>query len=332
MMKKIILTSFCFLAGAIAGYAQANFSAEDMANQSLLFIDDTRCQAVRILPKWYLTAAHCVQPECDKECTITVNLLQGSLQASATLQHTSDSPHVFVPAAYYGGSTKGIRSDLALIRFDPADTDYFFYDARANTPLSKEQFIDLLNSSSYTEQRNQWQALAHARPKLLTVTNSVGRQLLPSIAVPDLRRGDIFFRQSADHSFYFFPELKHYIGPNFGVERGMSGAGVVLPGGAVVGIVSANLSNPYQIVTYNENDEPIYSRPYSADYFLFTPINRENASFIRATVNSYRESGSGPNIMLLSAPYAQTTTAKLQDIFTEFKNEDDILGVRENKN
>lgn len=335
MIKKIILISFYVFAGWAAGYAQDQFCAEDMANQSILIIQGdkmaTQCQAVRILPKWYLTAAHCVSPYCDKECTITANLLQGELQASASIQHTSASPHVFVPAAYHPNSAKGIRSDIALIRFVPMDEDYFFYETRSSTPLDRETFIHLLNSSQYTEQRNQWQALSHARPKLLMVTHALGRQILFPIAVPDLRSGEIYFRQSDARGFYYFPQLRHYIGYNFGVERGMSGAGVVLPGGAVVGIVSAALNRTGQLVTYNEKDEPISSIPFSSDYFMFTPVSKENAAFIRATINSFHESGAGPNIVILTAPYSQSTTDKLQDIFPEFATEQDVSDAKKSK-
>ena len=86
MLKKflfiaLLLSSF----PAFAEERQSAFESEDFATQSLLWVQNSResgkCHATRILPKWYLTAAHCVSPICNKECTLTLDLLQGNLQA-----------------------------------------------------------------------------------------------------------------------------------------------------------------------------------------------------------------------------------------------------------
>ncbi len=332
MMKKILLGCMLLFGAGLQAEQTPVFFGEDFANQSVLFTQNSKgskqCQGLRISSKWYLTAAHCVRPYCDKECQITVQLLQGPLQASAVLRHTAVAPRVFVPPAYRPGSGRGIRTDLALIRFDPAEEDYFFYETASKQALDKGSFIKRLNASEYADQRGQWQALENARPKLLSVNNSVSRRILFPLAVPDLREGGIFFKQSAG-DFYYFTELRHYMGPNFGVEKGMSGSGVVLPGGDVIGVVSASLNNTGKLVTYNENDEPVGSVPYSSDYFLFTPISRQNAAFIRATVNSFHEAGPGPRIVSINSHYAEPSPAKVQEVFSDIASAEEVVSVKE---
>lgn len=332
MMKKILLGCVLLVGAWLHAEQTPVFFGEDFANQSLIFAQNSkasyRCQAVRIAPKWYLTAAHCVRPYCDKECQITVQLLQGPLQASARLMHTSAAPRVFVPPAYRTGSSRSIRADLALIRFDPAEEEYFFYEAASKQVLDKGTFIKRLNASEYADQRGQWQALENARPKLLSVNNSVSRRVLFPLAVPDLREDGIFFKQSAG-DFYYFTELRHYMGPNFGVEKGMSGSGVVLPGGEVIGVVSSRLNNTGKLVTYNEKDEPVGSVPYSSEYFLFTPVSRENAAFIRATVNSFHEAGLGPRIVSINSHYADPSAAKVQEVFSDIASAEEVVSVKE---
>lgn len=331
-MKKILFLCIWLVLGTVAAAEEeALFSAEDFANQSTLWVQNDKtaasCQAVRILPKWYLTAAHCVRP-CGRECTVTVQLLQGTLQAQAVVRHSQAEPHVFVPAAYHPGDGKSSRSDIALIRFDPSVENYYFYDARANKALDRESFEKRLHASGYSDALNQWQALASARPKLLSVTNTSSRQVLPPLAVPDLRGGDIYFRQSGGNDFYYFTQLHHYMGPNFGVEKGMSGSGVVVPGGAVVGVVSGGFAQSGRLVIYDEQDNPVQSVPYSSDYFLFTPISRENAGFIQATIKSFHEPGLSAHIGAMGASYSRPTQAKVQDVFPDIASEETVLSTK----
>ena len=114
-------------------------------------------------------------------------------------------------------------------------------------PWKKKDFLKTLNKSEYAEQRAQWQALASARPKLLVVPDESARHVRQPLAVPDLRSGSIFFRDSQTADFYYFPQLHHYMGGNFGVEKGMSGGGVVLPGGSCYrgGVCQLKQSGPH---------------------------------------------------------------------------------------
>lgn len=319
-MKKWVFL-LVFLCGGVAVRAAdaPAFFAEDFLNQTVIMVQDDRsakqCHAVRILPKWYLTAAHCVRPICDGECRVTFDLLQGPLQATAEELHTASEPKVFTPRQYRLDDAKNVRYDVALIRFDPEEENYFFYDARAKEALGKKDFLKRLNLSQYNEQRAQWQALASARPKLLVVPDEFARQVRQPLAVADLRGGEIFFHDSKTADFYYFPQLHYYMGGNFGVVSGMSGGGVFLPGGSVLGVVSANLNSQGRWTVYNEKDQPVGYVPYSSDYFLFTPLSRQNATFIRGTISSFHEPGRSANLVNVSPREAEKTDVTLQTAF-----------------
>ena len=334
-MKKILFLSFLlfFSVGVRAAQDKPVFFAEDFLNQSVITVQNDRsgqqCHAVRILPKWYLTAAHCVRPYCDKACTVTFHLLQGPLQAMADVPHASSDPKVFTPRQYHLDDAKNVRYDVALIRFDPRPEEYFFYDARAKLALEEKDFLKTLNKSEYAEQRAQWQALASARPKLLVVPDESARHVRQPLAVPDLRSGSIFFRDSQAADFYYFPQLHHYMGGNFGVEKGMSGGGVVLPEGHVIGVVSANLNSQGRIMVYNEKDEAVGYMPYSSDYFLFTPISRQNATFIRGTIASFHEPGRSANLANISPREAERSDVTLQTAFGGALTVRDITGANQ---
>ena len=311
------------------------FAAEDFANQSMIMVqndrDSKRCQAVRILPNWYMTAAHCVRPYCNKECTVTFTLLQGPLQALADVSHTSLHPMVFTPRQYHIGEAKNIRYDVALIHFVPQEQDYFFYDARNKKVLDEQSFLKMLQLSQYSDQRSQWQTLASSRPKLLVTPDTYTRHVQYPLAVPDLRADGIFFHDSKLPDFYYFKELRHYMGSNFGVERGMSGSAVVLPGGAVIGVVSASLNSQSRLVFYDEKDQPVRSVPYSADYFLFTPLSQTNMNFIRATISSAHEPGPKPYFVYISGDEAEKSDATVQSAFPGVLSAQDVLTSQETK-
>lgn len=319
-MKKIFIIWVVFVAMISSAGAAENFKEDDFLNQNVIEVvgeqEAGRCQAVRIMPKWYLTAAHCVLPMCSRDCSVTVQLLQGNLQAFVRVHHTASNARVFVPASYFPSSDRSIRSDIALIRFDPSAEEFFYSDIKEERALDEATFKKKLKESAHASQRYQWDKLQASRPIIYSVSNNITRKLTYPIAVPDLRGGGLSVYQS-DSAFYYFPQLRYYMGWNFGVGRGMSGGGVVLPGGRLVGVVSTRLAQRGNMMLYNEQDEPIDSVPYSSEYFLFTPISQENADFIRATVLSFHEPGFLPALDDLPSRYYQQTTDKVKDIFVD---------------
>lgn len=334
-MKKLFLIGlFCAMAAACAAAQDAHaFFAEDFLNQSVILVQGDKggkqCHAVRIAPKWYLTAAHCVRPLCDKQCLVKVQLLSGPLQASALLEHNAAHPHVFVPRQYRPGNGKNIRYDLALLRFDPAAEDFSFYDGQRQTWLDEQGFLAALKKGPYAEQRTQWEALQKARPRLLSVTDGTSRRFVRPLAVPDLRPDGIYFHTSGERPFYFFTQLRHYLGQNFGVKRGMSGAGVIVPGGDVVGVVSAGLNGT--LVLYDPNDTAVSTVQAPLDYFMFTPLNQQNVAFIRATVSSFRDGSAGPRFVPVMGRVAEQTGQTLQQAFPQLPAPQEIAASPEAK-
>lgn len=328
MKKLFICLAVLFSVSCLSAQEESPFPATVFWNQSSIHVEDDRdvrqCQAVRILPKWYLTAAHCVYPMCEKSCTIYVKLLQGDLQATARVEHNRIShPTVFYPK-YDPSSLKGVQNDIALIHFAEKDLNYSFYQVSKKKTLDYQAFLKALR---YTSQWSQWEALRKARPQLLTVGNIFNRQLKVPAAVPDIRdtrlaemnlAGDdgIPHLYAEGESFYYFTDLKHYLGLNFEVQRGMSGGGVVLPGGAIVGIVSANFMDAGQLVAYDEENRPVYSVPYSNNYLLFTPFSEENKNFINTTISSAREGGSSANFVPFLDRYSVKTDKTFKMLFS----------------
>ena len=337
-MKKYIclfVLSCLLLPVGVLAQDAPRFFAEDFLNQSVILTSDgqhaKQCQAVRILPTWYLTAAHCVRPYCDRECRVTVSLIQGSLQASANVYHSSSESSVFGPRQYRSGTAENIRYDMALIHFAPLPEDYFFYDASTKQALDEKTFLKKLRISDYRDQYAQWEALKTARPRLLVISDTFDRMVQQPLAVPDLRQSGLFFKDSQGNPFYYFTKLRHYLGLNFGVEKGMSGSGVVLPGGDIIGIVSAGLSKGASMPVYDDNDKQIGFVPYSTQYFLFTPISRQNSNFINATVSSFHEPGRKPNLVNIDSRYADKTNTTLETAFGGALTVKEVLNSKENK-
>ena len=240
------------------------------------------------------------------------------MQAYASVSHTSADKHIFVPTAYHPNTEKAVRHDIALIYFTPDEQDQWYVHTTTGQSLNYKTFIKELNSSSYPEQLNQWQALQQARPALLRVSNMDNRRITVPVAVPDLRQGEIYFKQSQPNDFYYSNQLRYYVGKNFGVGQGMSGSAVVVPGGKIIGIVSMNKQQAGNLVAYNEKDEPVAQIPFSTDYFLFTPISRENASFIQNTIRSMHDSGKTARVERLSDAESEITDKNLQEIIDSF--------------
>ncbi len=323
-MKKILLLIVClfvtFPVFAIQEPETPSFYAEDILNQSLLTVFSGKqahqCQAARITPTWYLTAAHCVYPSCGKECTIEVNLLQDNLQAIAQIKHNlTYQPRVFYNKQYDPSSLKNVRYDVALIHFIPEEGDYVFR-LGSKTVLEQEQFFDLLNSGKYVEAKAQWEALQKARATILVTNNMQTREVFMPLAVPDFRDGGRYYVQNYGANFYYFTELWHYFGVNFGIGRGMSGGGVIIPGGTIIGIVSANLNRLGQVVIYNEKDEPVRIIPYSSNYFMFTPISETNRSFIESTITGHKDGSTvKPHFVTITDRYAKPVEYTVDEFF-----------------
>ncbi len=319
-IRWIGLLVFTTLLGAGPALAlEEPFYVEQVLNQNTISVYGPRqsgtCQAVRITPTWYLTAAHCVYDFCQKACIVEIELLHGDLQAIAQVHHSVEDPTVFVQK-YDPNGIRSVRDDLALIHFTQTPQDMVFVDNSSKEQLTYEDFMRKLKASA--EQYAQWRALEKSHPVMLTTDNVQNRHLNLPIGVPDLRRPGWHIAESSAGDFYYFTELWHYLGMNFGVGKGMSGSGVIFHDGRLLGIVSTNLNKSGLIVTYNEQDEPIYTLPYSSNYFLITPFNYANQKFIESTILLHRDgSKKNPRFGSLTERDAPATDKTLEQVYGE---------------
>ncbi|WP_458401701.1 hypothetical protein [Candidatus Avelusimicrobium sp.] len=331
-MKKIF--TFLLFLMPLTLMAQADkepfFYVDDFLNQSVIHVegdrDYGRCQALRLSDEWYLTAAHCVYPACKRECDVVVELIQHpALKAQVEVRHRSSDPKVFVPREYEPKRNKSIRSDMALIKIEPLPTNHYFFSAEEESQIDYPMFLEKLQSSKFSRLRQQWNALHGQRATLLTIEGSVARHLQQPIAVPVFSGADIFYQESFGQNFFYFPQLRYYMGKNFGVEKGMSGSGVIIPGGKAVGVVSANLEGSGQIVSYNEADQPISVLPYDVSFFFFTPFTPKNKNFIEATLESQGTKRSNrPYFAKIGAHNAAMVDLKVEEAFEDAPSVQDI--------
>ena len=118
----------------------------------------TTCQAVRIHKNWFLTAAHCVSPCKNYECTLRLWLAIGPVRAAAQVARQ----RVFLPEAYQDEYTQppgkkpesGLPLwDVALIRFVPDSGDFAYFDAYGT--VKKEDFLKALDAAFWEKKAEE---------------------------------------------------------------------------------------------------------------------------------------------------------------------------------
>ena len=309
-MKKFLILGLFVCALPLWG--ENHFKGEDFDNQSEIIVrgagESSRCQAVRIAPKWFLTAAHCVSPQCDKACDIQVNLLQGDVYAAARVHHHENThKRVWVQSSHEDDKLKSAGSDVALFFFDPAKSDYSFELPALNKKMGWKEFTKWLKQTGHSE---YWDTLQGSCAKLYTIPNAIDQRVKQEIAVPDIAAGT----WTSGTGFYYFNSLQHYIGPDIGVSHGMSGSGVIVPGGGIIGVVVSSLTQEDS----HPSAEMLESGP--GGYFLFAPINQKNRDFIESVLNGSGISSPGkmPEIVTAGPGIVIPTDAKLEDVFGGF--------------
>ena len=307
-MRKILPFLVCL--AALSVWGQENFKGKDFFNQHEIIVqgggESSRCQAVRIAPKWYLTAAHCVLPQCEKACDVVVHLLQEDVYASAVVHHKENThERVFAQGNHIDDKLKNVGSDVALIFFDPSKSDYSFEMPSLNKKLGWSEFTKWLKQTGHND---YWESLEKRCAKLYEIPNAMDQHVLKPIAVPDIAT-DTWLSGTG---FYYFNQLQHYIGPDIGVNHGMSGSGVVIPGGGIIGVVSSSLIR-------ESSEQSGKAESVGDGYFFFAPINQVNRDFIWSVLSSAVSSpGRLPEILSASPQIAVPTDVRLEEVFGSF--------------
>lgn len=319
-MKITRLAALCalfFISFALHAQEEPLFYANDFVNQNEIEVFDkqysARCQAVRIHPNWYLTAAHCVKPFCDGgECFVQINLVQGDLSARAFVAHTKAKPTVF---AYEGFNMRQNRSsnfDVALIRYAPYNTQYV--NNKTGLEMTRKTFAEA--AAKDTRASAQWQAAVNPkRVRLLNFSTAESSLLKRVVAVPRIHERGIFFYQSGGAPVYYVKELQHLLTANFGVEKGMSGSGVLTNTGELAGVVSSAVSNANGTASFYDDRGKLVARFDNLNnYFLFAGFNGTTLNFIRNTLAKYGDSMADVGVVTADGEFASPAKRSFKQI------------------
>lgn len=277
---------------ARAQEAAPAFMPNQFLNQYEIWINGShRCQAVQLQKDWFLTAAHCVRPACDKHCSVMVIVTEGrEVSAAARIQHTAELPSVFAYPGYRRGLHTSGNVDVALFRLTPKAYEMAFTDKKTGQPLEREMFEEKLRSDSNAGAH--WDAfLSPPRVRILSFASNQTARLKGLIGVPRLEAEGIAMFNSGKNDVFYVRELDHLLTLNFGVEPGMSGSGVITRGGELVGVVSSGLYMQGATKFYNTKGEVTATLDNSQNYFLFTGFTGYTLNFIRSTMKHTEQFG-----------------------------------------
>ncbi len=250
---KIVTVWFCLLLACMAWAEVSVISVtdenkhaakEDFYHTFEYFISapgvqSSKCQATRIAPHWFVTAAHCVKELCAKQCTVKMDLLEAPVSVLAEGKHTPQKPTVFVHPGYR--ATRKVKNDFALIYLNLTQAPKTYYRrATAKNPqhiaLRERDFTAWLARNPRTA-RMYRQVL---RPQLppIAVFDNANYELDRTVSVISIFDGKRTVRINPN-PVYYVKELGYAYTQNFGVRKGMSGSGVMTNTGELIGIISA---------------------------------------------------------------------------------------------
>lgn len=308
-MKKLLLSIYIFLA---AGAVNAStFYTDQFDDQKEIFIysgsQSARCQAVRIAPDWFLTAAHCVYDYCKgKTCDVQINLVQdSSFAVQARVRHEASAPKVYIYEGYSPNNNRSAGTDVALIHYNAARTPTAYLDTLNGVSLSRGDFEKEVSRSP--EAAAQWRALA-GKPsvKLLSFTGAPSARLKKAIAVPNVGGGRVDYLRNNSKEVYFVSPLQLLFSADFGVRPGNSGGGVWTEDGMLAGVVSQYLgTGPMDF--YDESGAKVGVLANVSNYFLFTGFTAGTMAFIRSHVPQVPQA-------LAMGGYAKSTQESFEEI------------------
>lgn len=238
---------------------------------------NSKCQATRIAPRWFATAAHCVKDLCASSCDIRMDLLDTSVSVLAKTQHTAHTPNVFVHPGYHKGQL--VKNDFALIRLDLNRAPKTYYRrAHAKNPnnvaMSEKQFTAWLARNPRTNAKYR-RILSPSLPPIAMFDNAnyVLDRKTSVISIFDGQREV----KTNSNPVYYVKDLGYAYTQNFGIRQGMSGSGVMTNTGELIGIISAYVGADL----YKGNQKIKHQ-----DLFMFPVFNEELVSFMRDTLGS----------------------------------------------
>ena len=281
MKKLFLLICLCCSVSALA--QRAPVYADDYVFQKQLIINNQHtCQAFRIHPNWFATAAHCVEM-CSESgpCQVKILLAQGPVNASAIVSKSA----IFIPSQYRTVDAHARVSthknwDVALIRYQP---DEYIYEFPEGGMATLEEFTQALKQSHSL--RMQWKGVSHPKmPILYTYGGEELMTLKQNIIVPRWNFGQMESFSNPQTVLYFGEKQALWGADGFGVDHGNSGGAVVPENSGIVGIATAKMDN--QLPADVRQAFPTFGKAH--DFFLFNGFApKTTLRFIEQTMARY---------------------------------------------
>lgn len=232
-----------------------------------------KCQATRIAPHWFATAAHCVEGICDTQCDIVMDLMDTSVSVLAKTSHDTNHATVFKHPNYT--STSFVNNDFALIKLDvrQAPKIYFRREKDGNKGIRAKEFFAWLNKNPRAKTKYN-KAMNPSLPPLVDFSVSRNYELARQVSVISIS-GDKREVKKATKPVYYINTLGYAYTNNFGIQKGMSGSGVMSNTGELIGIITSSVS-----LYKKKGGKQQY------DWFMFPVFNKPLISFMKDTMGS----------------------------------------------
>ena len=237
-----------------------------------------KCQATRIAPRWFATAAHCVKDLCEKSCTLRMDLMDTPVSVLAETTHNKKQRAVFVHPGY--SKDKLVKDDFALIKLDVRYADKIYYRrATAKNPqniaINEKDFLAWLKPRPQAT-RKYSKALSPALPPLIDFSVTRNYEIDRKLSVVSIF-GGVRHVKKAVSPVYYLHKLGYAYTANFGIRKGMSGSGVMTNTGELIGIISSNVG-----ADWFRNGKPVSHN----DWFMFPVFDGSIIEFMRDTMGS----------------------------------------------
>ncbi len=291
MLKKLFLLLLCLgaLCFAWAEVSVLSVTDEDKHQSTTDFYhtyeyyivgdnEGAKCQATRIAPRWFATAAHCVKERCDKNCTLRMDLMDTPVSVLAQTTHSPQHRAVFIHPGYKASTLA--KDDFALIKLDVRNAEKLYYRrATAKEPqnvgIQKQEFLAWLKSRPQAKRKYN-KALSPELPPLVDFSVSRNYQIDRKLSVVSIFSG-VRKVKKATSPVYYISSLGYAYTTNFGIQKGMSGSGVMTNTGELIGIISA-------FVDAQKKQGSTTLAQY--DWFVFPVFNASIIEFMRGTMGS----------------------------------------------